>query len=85
MFLSPYNINYFREIYNLRTLAAGLGGIVTICKILGLVLVYPFSKNLFYINVMKQLYFVNTMRDDLVTSPKSFEENSKNTKKRLKY
>jgi len=58
LFLSPYNIHYYREIYNLRTLATGLGGIFTVCKIMGFVLIYPLSKNLFYLNVMKQLYFL---------------------------
>ena len=71
IYLMPYKQEFFREIYNIRHVASDLGGMINACSLIALAMIYPLSRHFFYTNLINQLYFVKTNKDDLMRSPNS--------------
>lgn len=64
---------------------AECGGFLKALAILCFIINYPISRHLFYVHIIKQLFFARTSSDDLMKSIKNMKHVSKNEKKRMKY
>ena len=86
VYLMPQQSFYNRSVYGLRNLAAEVGGILTSLTLLAGALIAKLSKHQFYLNIMKQLFFVNSKDPNFVKQlDKDVGNNSRKLQKRLKH
>jgi len=82
----PQQSFYNRSVYGLRNLAAEVGGILTTLTLLAGAVIAKLSKHQFYLNLMKQLFFVNSADPNFVKQlDKDVSTSSRKMQKRLKF
>lgn len=79
----PYKIEYIRRIYGIANLMSECGGFLKALTICCFIINYPISRHLFYVHIIKQLFFARTSDENLMKpAPKLLSENEK---RRVKY
>lgn len=83
IFLMPYKIEYIRRIFGIANLMSECGGFLKALTICCFIINYPISRHLFYVHIIKQLFFARTSDENLMKPiPKRLSENEK---RRMKY
>ena len=66
IYLMPYKVEYVRRIYGIQNLMSECGGFLKALMIVCIVINYPISRHLFYIHIIKQLFYARTSDETLM-------------------
>lgn len=66
MFLMPYKIEYLRRRYGIQNFMSEVGGFLKALMSIFYYLSFPITKHLFYVHIIKQLFFARTKENNLM-------------------
>lgn len=83
-YLMPYKVEYYRETYGVMQFLTELGGFLKAITIFCFILNYPIARHLFYLHILKQLFYARTKKDSILKRPDA-RNLSKNEWSRMKF